>query len=309
MRNFSKVWNKHLEKNEFGMTSFWINRRIKVLEKEVNISCFLILNVYTPIILSKKISNLLQAFVAFNPLISELEDVIKLSKKVEEHEMQEKVIRNYGHTIFNSMPNVTTVIYDIEEFLGKNYSGTSNQQGIVKCRKQLELIDLTLRIMAKKDVIEFEEINIAGILKFIQARQVTNKVKVEIDYTNYPSDLDKVQGKSANDAFLILWNLWHNASKCKSYLLETDDDKIYTFRVELYEHEGMLAVAFENLGSMKEKYKKYLETGINPDSEFGGLQIIRDRMEKLGWELIGVEVVASNDHKEVETTKIKIKTH
>jgi len=203
------------------------------------------------------------------------------------------------------MPNITTIITNIEHFFQAKFSNSEFHDDIVKCRKQLELVDLTLRIIGEKDLKEIEGKSLLDMLHYIHVRQISQNSLGVIDVSDYPPELDICWNRNAKEAFVILWNLWHNASKCKNYLLEPEDAKIYKFDIRLYKHENSLAISFRNIGELGEKNQVFLLSdevvlkNKNTDRK-KGLEIVKERMEILGWKFINIIV-------EDGFTEIKIK--
>jgi hypothetical protein len=297
---------KFLAINNFGRECFWINLFQTVGAASVNLSVFIVFSKeLTQVggiiiefvqwkILTELYRLIMREFILLNE--SQQNEIRTLRKVNEEHRIHRELIDNYGHTIFNSMPNINTIISGLESFMEDNFKDSPQYNAISKARKQLELVDLSLRIIGEKELSEIEGQNILSILRYIEARQISSNSIGIIDIDEYPKDLDKALANDARDVFVILWNLWHNASKCKNYLLEPKDDYIYEFYVKLFINEGNLSISFRNIGEMQSGNVKYLldNTGntLNPkkSKRRKGLDIIKERMSIIQWSFHSVLV-------------------
>ena len=197
-------------------------------------------------------------------------------------------VGNYAHTIYNSLPNSLTIIESTVKFIAAHHPNSDAHKKIEKAHKSLKITDLTMRILAGKEIREddIKGKNIKGIIDFIMLNSILGDgVDCHLDFEAYNADWDFVRLGSEKDIFSILFNLWHNASKCKAYL--NNENEIDTFYLKMeHDLDKNLRISFKNpcddAGAKAEVNKLLSKNKVN-QHQAKGMYIIKDNLNKLGW--------------------------
>ena len=127
---------------------------------------------------------------------------------------------------------------------------------------------------------------VTELLKWLKANTPSSEVTPDLRIDQGISDTPLDRGQIA-DAFTVLWNLWHNASKI--YIKPRPP----RFDVHVSQKDGGLNIRFENRGGMTRPWIEYLKgraDSPNKKSDRRGLEIVKEILAKLEWSIGTVEV-------------------
>ncbi len=197
-------------------------------------------------------------------------------------------VGNYAHTIFNSLPNSLTIIGSIVGFMAEQHPDSDDYKKINKAYRSLRVTDLSMRILAGKEIREddIKGKNIKGIIDFITNNSVlAESIACNLDFEYYNAAWDFPRIGEEKHIFSILFNLWHNASKCNTYL--NDENETDTFYLKMgHDLDGNLRISFRNPcdnAESKEEVSKLLSKNRVNQRQAKGMYIIKDTLNRLGW--------------------------
>lgn len=195
-------------------------------------------------------------------------------------------IGSYAHTVYNTLPNSLIIIEGMVKFISENHPNSDAYRKIYKAYKGLKLADLSMRILAGKEIKEIQGKNIKGIMDIIVNYSIlADGLTCTFDYENYNEHLDSQREGVEEEIFTILFNLWSNASKCKAFVKYKTTEM--TFHLKIWHGEnGILRISFRNpcnTPKPQAEVRKMLSKDKTTENQSKGLYYIKDNISRLGW--------------------------
>jgi predicted Rossmann-fold nucleotide-binding protein len=274
-------WNKHLATKNFGKVSFWINKHLLINEIEVNLSCFLVLDIELSKEKYEKIIVLLNNYI-FKSAIEDILEKIKL-KLNEIHSLDRfrKKARAHQHTIFNLL-STTEILIASSQQISNKYNDEKLSLNLSNALGIFKTYDICFQAI-------FDCLNKGH---YLYGKTIDCYVKYILDcYKDFDfgveepifdiTDETHLQPikKEMPEVFMILWNLWHNA-----YSKKESGTKIL---IKMVQFNDFFYITFSNhvrndLLDKAHKVSDYL-TGRKNEvlKENGGLTIIKQTIEEV----------------------------
>lgn len=198
------------------------------------------------------------------------------------------------HTIFNRIP-----LNELQNALSCNENDLSGEARIwvEDAKRATEILNVSLWIAFKErgEWLPLHDVqSVIGLLHWLKERTLSCEAQPCLSIPDNSLDLDVVlKANELPDAFTVLWNLWHNASKIYPSFTPSH------FQITASQRDDNLAVTFVNEGIMSEYWVNYLlDKGPSPSDrdELTGLEIVKQQMPHLGWWIEEVKVENKYTH-------------
>ncbi|MEM6719194.1 MAG: hypothetical protein AAF611_07780 [Bacteroidota bacterium] len=287
-------WNKHLEKFKFGKISFWVNHSFLLERKiQVNLSCFLILNLNLPkrkcnhilMMLEKHIldSGLKKIILELDGYITTTEDLISFRDYAAAHK---HTIKNYTFR-----HGLTSLL----KYLPKD--NLYAQELLENIKNTILIRDLATQLFYSFDNKNSEDCYKDYPIKTISELILTIHKSSSLAYKNFEFlNLDgdclnehicnPIRPKDFLDIFNIINNLYSNTRV-------HSDDKIFNINVDSSKKDKLL-ITFETLSDLAKPYIDYIND-LTPDTITNyhkGFRQIKESQKKLNY--IVIEANSSN---------------
>jgi len=287
-------WNKHLENFKFGKISFWVNESFLLERKiQVNLSCFLILNLNLPKRKCNHILMMLEKHIldsGLKKIIRELEGYITTTEDLIS-------FRDYAAAHKHTIKNYTFRhgLTSLLKYLPKD--NLYAQELLENIKNTILIRDLATQLFYSFDNKNSEDCYKDYPIKTISELILTIHKSSSLAYKNFEFlNLDEdslnehkcnpIKPKDFLDIFNIINNLYSNTRV-------HSDDKIFNINVDSSKKDKLL-ITFETLSDLAKPYIDYMND-LTPDTITNyhkGFRQIKESQKKLNY--IVVEANSSN---------------
>ena len=212
----------------------------------------------------------------FRSFHKELEQIKKRIKERAEHKANKIFkdnVSSHSHTLFTRIP--AELFEDIKRAFNNNEYHKAREY-FYDANKLFDIFLVSLYSVLDRSLPpELKKPNVNELLKWLKKRRITNEKEPELCLESQESPIISVRYA---DHFLIVWNLWHNASR--QYPGATENN----FKVKAFFEGKIFAISFTNKGKMSPQFIQYLnEKGSIPPEKVGGLKIVKSKISDLGF--------------------------
>ena len=179
-----------------------------------------------------------------------------------------------------------------------------------KAYNQLKQIEIDFRFITGRDIETGKLNSVRKIVEFIKTHQISNDIVCYFTI-DLPDGSDNLTEKQIEAAYLVIWNLYHNASKGHKKLPRREEP--WPITIKIYECQGRKVLSIENCGEINDYYKdQFLNKNQlkvnsldNDRKTKNGLTIIKESMNKLDWSVSEVNVKDMSTEIIITTNKSK----
>lgn len=189
----------------------------------------------------------------------------------------------HQHTIFNLTPANVGLMNDALEAWDDSQKA---KRYVEEARRASEVLSIVLSIIFESEIEKFK--SVVELIEFLYNHNslLGPEPEVEIEPSVKENGLALDQ-KNRGNAFLVLWNLWSNASK------KYPGVKTRAFSVRLGSDKRGTVVQFKNEGEMPKSWVEFLLGNVkSPGHEsenrvtLQGLEVVVSALHDLGWSIM-----------------------
>lgn len=221
----------------------------------------------------------------FNDLVYRIMSTAVMGRREKEFENK---VDMFSHGFFQSLKNAQTIVAQNIETTILNIQDNNNAY------KQLKQIEIDFRFITGRGIQTDKLNSVRKIVEFIKTHQISNDIECDFEIS-LPDNSDNLKDAQIMYAYLVIWNLYHNASKGHKKLEKKAE--LWPVNIRIYEYEGQKAFSIKNCGEIPNMYKEQLlnkdqskVVGYRDENTKHGLTIIKESMNKLNWSVLGVKV-------------------
>ncbi|WP_421751075.1 hypothetical protein [Croceimicrobium sp.] len=273
-------WNFHLEQRDFGKTSFWVNKNLKIQDVEINLSCFLILDIE---LTTKKCHAVLQELHKYIFSFGLYDSIKRLGTYMvytdELDKFKNNAIAN-KHTIFNHTPSLRTFLdLSIDDVNARKYDHLP--QYLNRINSSFQILDFSN--MATYQYLDREHElygkTLSYYISFLEKHHIYNQVLPVVNIDEEAGELITIK-EDMVEVFLLIWNIWNNAAK------NTSKDSSFTVSLKRCKNHLQLTISNNIKAGYFEEAKmaiEYLLYDSKPVKISGGLVILKEILQNLAY--------------------------
>ncbi|PTT72597.1 MULTISPECIES: LOG family protein [unclassified Chryseobacterium] len=301
-----KIWNEFLLSKQFGKVSFWINKPFSVKGIEVNVSCFLVLDIEIPDAKCKRIISILNNYL-FLFIAKDISS--KLSEALEEKYFLHKFKQNVEaqrHTIFNILGPSETFL-KTAHIRARHLNDLQLENNIANAMGTFKIFDICFRSMfdERSDNHFLYGKTIDNHLRYLEECYLSTGTEMEFDIRIDSARLPPIH-QEMPVVFMIVWNLFHNAY--------TKKEENSLLKVKMYQELNNCYIEFSNEVRSDLLDKAYIACEYLkgkrevPIKEKGGLSIIVQSLETVK-DILTVDSDKTFVNDKTFTTTLKVNNH